>query len=101
MKILPLVLAAVTSVVLGASVAPASAAATATGPAFCSTSADHPDQQRIAKQQLFDQLQLGTKQGATIDEWNGCLKVMYTDASGHTTVALYDPDSLTLVSTLG
>ena len=35
-----------------------------------------------------------------IDEWNGCLKVQYTDNSGHVFVGLYDPDTLDLVNKL-
>ena len=53
-----------------------------------------------AKQQLSQQLQLSTKPASTIDDWNGCLKVQYTDASGHNNVALYDPDTLRLVNQL-
>jgi len=40
------------------------------------------------------------KDTPTIDDWNGCFKVQYTDANGHTVVALYDPDSLNLVNKL-
>lgn len=53
----------------------------------------------VAKQQLAQQLQLSSK-GGTIDDWNGCLKVSYTDANGHNVVQLYDPESLALVNTL-
>jgi hypothetical protein len=54
-----------------------------------------------AKQQLAQQLQLSSKGGSpTIDDWNGCLKVSYTDANGHNVVQLYDPESLALVNTL-
>ena len=53
-----------------------------------------------SKHELAQQLQLRTKSAPTIDEWNGCLKVQYTDDSGHNVVALYDPDSLSLVNKL-
>jgi len=53
-----------------------------------------------AKHQLAAQLQLRTKVDPTIDEWNGCLKVQYTDNSGHVFVGLYDPDTLDLVNKL-
>jgi hypothetical protein len=55
---------------------------------------------RDAKQQLEAQLQLDTKDTPTIDDWNGCFKVQYTDNSGHTVVGLYDPDTLNLVNKL-
>ena len=76
------------------------AQAFADGRLSCSSSANQQDI-TFAKRQLSDQLQLTTKAGSpTIDEWNGCLKVSYTDANGHNNVALYDPDSLTLVNQL-
>jgi len=53
-----------------------------------------------AEHQLAAQLQLRTKVDPTIDEWNGCLKVQYTDNSGHVFVGLYDPDTLNLVNKL-
>ena len=53
-----------------------------------------------AKHQLAAELQLKNKLSPTIDEWNGCFKVSYTDNSGHTVVGLYDPDSLSLVNKL-
>ena len=58
------------------------------------------DQTSAAKHQLAAELQLKTKLSPTIDEWNGCFKVSYTDNSGHTVVGLYDPDSLSLVNKL-
>jgi hypothetical protein len=48
---------------------------------------------------LAAQLQLSSKQGASIDQWAGCLKVT-TIEDGKSTVAFYDPDSLALVATL-
>jgi hypothetical protein len=59
-------------------------------------------QQQIsdAKRDLTAQLKLQSLSTPTIDEWNGCLKVQYTDANGHTNVALYDPDTLKLVNQL-
>ncbi len=54
-----------------------------------------------AKQQLSQMLHLDAKPGnPSIDDWNGCLKVSYTDDSGHNVVDLYDPESLTLVNEL-
>jgi len=99
---LSLIVAAATIAAIGASAAPAFAApgtTVADGPAFCNTGNDE-HQKQLAKEQLSTELQLSTKAGATIDDWNGCFKVMYTDASGHTSVTLYDPDSLRLVQTL-
>ena len=78
----------------------APAFAAPTGALSCNSGANDMDM-TSAKHQLAQQLQLRTKGGApTIDEWNGCLKVQYTDASGHNNVALYDPDSLKLVNQL-
>lgn len=82
--------------------------ASAAAPAFAAPSSDQlscnsgnsDNQMNIAKHQLAQELQLRTKQAPTIDEWNGCLKVQYTDANGHSNVALYDPDSLSLVNQL-
>jgi hypothetical protein len=84
---------------LGLSAAPVFAAqsSTASVPYCSAASADELSQ---TKQALADQLQLSTKLGSSIEEWNGCLKVMYTQ-DGHTTVAFYDPSSLALVDTLG
>ena len=65
----------------------------------CSTGNDQ-DLINQSKHELAEQLQLRTKSTPTIDDWNGCFKVQYTDNSGHTVVALYDPDSLSLVNTL-
>ena len=67
---------------------PASAAMIVSGPR-CDGSAD-----MNAKYQLADELKLSTKLGATIDDWNGCLKVSYSDASGMSHVEFYDPDSM-------
>lgn len=53
-----------------------------------------------AKRDLAVELQLSTKRASSIDEWNGCFKVQYTDDTGHTVVELYDPDSLSRVNVL-
>ena len=74
-------------------------AANSTAVLSCNTGGSE-QQTNNAKQQLSDELRLSTKLSSTIDDWNGCLKVQYTNASGHTTVALYDPDTLKLVNTL-
>ena len=65
---------------------------------LCTTGSDSTvlDQQ---KDNLATELQLSTKPGSSIDVWNGCLKVMSTEA-GKTTVAFYDPDTLQLVATI-
>ena len=44
--------------------------------------------------QLAAELRLSTKLSPTIDVWNGCLKVTYSDGSGHTVTTFYDPDTL-------
>ena len=70
-----------------------------TGILRCDTGNDQ-SQINQSKHELAQQLQLRTMQAPTIDDWNGCLKVQYTDDNGHTVVALYDPDSLSLVNKL-
>ena len=76
------------------------APAFADGRMFCNSGVDEKYMTQ-AKQQLEQQLQLGAKGGSpTIDEWNGCLKVSYTDDTGHNVVQLYDPESLVLINTL-
>lgn len=99
----------ITSLVLAAAVVAGGASLAA--PAFavppggttnvlqCSTGNDQ-ELLNQSKHELAQQLQLRTKSTPTIDDWNGCLKVQYTDSNGHTVVALYDPDSLSLVNTL-
>ncbi len=37
----------------------------------------------------------------SLEVWNGCLKAIYTDSSGHSSTAIYDPDTLQLLDTLG
>ena len=102
MKTITSLLLAATVVAGGASLAaPAFAAPPggSTGVMWCSTGNDQ-DLLNQSKHELAQQLQLRTKQAPTIDDWNGCLKVQYTDNNGHTVVALYDPDSLSLVNKL-
>jgi len=55
--------------------------------------------QREALETLSDRLQLSTKQSGTIEYWNGCLKVSYTDG-GHWVTDFYDPDSFRQLGTL-
>ncbi len=98
MKKLSYLVLAATILSVGAAAAPAFAAAP-TGALFCS-GGNSDDQLSAAKHQLAQELQLRTKSTPTIDDWNGCLKVQYTDANGHTNVALYDPDTLDLVNQL-
>lgn len=99
MKTLSLIATAALVGSLGLSVAPAFAATSSTAGNVPYCEAASPDQLSQTKQALSEQLQLSTKLGS-IDEWNGCLKVMYTQG-GHTTVAFYDPSSLKLIDTLG
>ena len=81
------------AVVLGGfSALPAVAAAPDTGSVpYCSGTASQLD----LKDGIYaNELQ---RPGATIDSlevWNGCIKVIYTNAKGNTRVAFYDPDSL-------
>ena len=70
-----------------------------TGVLTCNTGSDASDINQ-SKQQLALMLHLSNKQAPTIDDWGGCLKVQYTDNHGHDVVALYDPDSLSLVNKL-
>ena len=48
--------------------------------------------------QLADELKLSTKLGATIDDWNGCLKVSYSDAAGMSHTEFYDPNSMNRIN---
>jgi len=44
------------------------------------------------------------KQGLNIDSleiWNGCVKVIYSDNSGTASTAIYDPDTLQLLQSSG
>lgn len=102
MKTLTSLLLAATVLAGGAAIAaPAMAAPSSmgTGQLRCDTGNDQ-DLINQSKHELAQQLQLRTKSSPTIDEWNGCLKVQYTDSNGHNVVALYDPDSLSLVNKL-
>jgi hypothetical protein len=87
------------TILAGGLVGAAPAFAAPTGALNCN-SGNSDDFMNNAKHQLSRELQLSSKPASTIDEWNGCLKVQYTDASGHTNVALYDPSSLSLVNQL-
>lgn len=64
------------------------------GVPFCSTTDTTLEAQ---KDMLSSQLRLSTNPGASVDVWNGCLKVTSTD-NGKTTIAFYDPDSLRLIA---
>lgn len=92
---------ALTAMLAVGSVSAPAFAATAT-PAgnvpLCSSGGDI-DVLNQQKDSLATQLQLSTKQGSSIDVWNGCFKVM-TTVDGKTNVAFYDPDTLNLVATL-
>ncbi len=96
MKKLAYLALAATVLAGGMATAPALAAS---GTLNCNT--DNSDQNlQAAKRELAQQLQLSSKRAGTIDDWNGCLKVQYIDANGHTNTALYDPSSLQLVNQL-
>ncbi|MEO8756145.1 MAG: hypothetical protein ABI398_00125 [Devosia sp.] len=99
MKKLSYILLAATIVAGGGVAAAPAFAATSSGVLSCDAG-NSADLLSSAKHELAAQLQLRTKSTPTIDEWNGCLKVQYTDANGHTNTALYDPDSLKLVNQL-
>ena len=49
---------------------------------------------------LSTQLQLSTKPGTSIAEWNGCLQVT-TIEHGKSVMAYYDPDTLDLIAKVG
>jgi hypothetical protein len=45
-----------------------------------------------------------TVKGATLNSveiWNGCVKALYTSSDGTSSTAIYDPDTLQLLTTLG
>lgn len=86
-------------IAMGGAVTAAPAIAAPSDATFCS-GGNNQEQLSAAKHELAAQLQLRTKSTPTVEDWNGCLKVQYTDANGHTNVALYDPDSLSLVNKL-
>jgi hypothetical protein len=87
------------TILAGGLVGAAPAFAAPTGALSCN-SGNSDDFMSNAKHQLAQQLQLRTKPASSIDEWNGCLKVQFTDSDGHTNVALYDPSSLSIVNQL-
>ena len=87
------IIALASALVLGGfSALPAVAATTQPGGVpYCSGSATQLD---LKNGTYAEELQ---RPGATIDSlevWNGCIKVIYTNAQGNTRVAFYDPDSL-------
>ena len=99
-KTLSMILAATTLLTVGAAAVPAFAApAAGNASTFCSSNAGG-DTLRMDKSQLAQQLQLKTKAGASIDDWANCFKVSYVDANGHQVVALYDPDTLSVIQNL-
>jgi len=103
MKTITSILLAATVIAGGASLAAPAFAATAPGGSTGVMRCDTGNDQNLlnqSKHELAAQLQLRTKQAPTIDEWNGCLKVQYTDNNGHDVIALYDPDSLSIVNKL-
>jgi hypothetical protein len=99
MKKLSYLALAATIAVGGAMVAVPAMAAPSTNVMYCATG-NSQDLIADAKRDLAAQLKLRSQSTPTIDQWNGCLKVQYTDANGHTNVALYDPDTLKLVNQL-
>src|SRR5690349_13457651 len=48
-----------------------------------------------------DQLRANGLTIDSVDLWNGCVKVLYSDASGNSGTAFYDPDTLQLLQSSG
>ena len=65
---------------------------------FCNTGAEA-DLTR-AQQDLATDLKLATKPFHSVEVWNGCLKVVATDSTGHSTTSFYDPDTLNFIGDL-
>ena len=78
--------------------APALAATSPGTVPMCTTG----DAQRMLKNDT-DTLRLGRdgQDIASVDVWNGCIKVIYNGSGGHSTTAFYDPDTLSLVGGRG
>ena len=80
---------------LGVSALPA-AAATAIKLPYCDGGGDPTISKSIDL--LAQELQLSTKQGASVDQANNCLVVRYVE-DGHTKIAYYDPTTLNKINT--
>jgi hypothetical protein len=80
---------------------PASAAVGSLAPGQVPYCSSNTGQQEMQRGDYAAQLQ---RAGQTIDSleiWNGCVKVIYSDASGHSSTAIYDPDTLQLLKVMG
>lgn len=89
------------SILIGAA-APALAAAGSALPAgqvpYCSSTTA---QDELSRGVYQDELQRGGATLQSIEIWNGCVRASYLDSSGHASTAIYDPDTLQLLTTLG
>lgn len=65
---------------------------------YCSSTTG---QKELAQGEYEGQLAMAGQTISSIDIWNGCVKVIYSDASGHSSTAIYDPDTLQLLKTMG
>ena len=86
---------------LAAAAAPASAAVGSLPPGqvpYCSSTTAQDEMQRG---DYAAQLQRPGQNIASLEIWNGCVKVIYSDASGHSSTAFYDPDTLQLLKVMG
>jgi hypothetical protein len=86
---------------LGAGIAPAAAATGSLAPGqvpYCSSTTGQGEMQHG---DYADQLQRPGQTIASLEIWNGCVKVIYSDASGHSSTAIYDPDTLQLLKSMG
>ncbi|MEO6178953.1 MAG: hypothetical protein ABIP15_04205 [Devosia sp.] len=94
------IIAITAALALSGAAVPAFAATGAGAVPYCSSgtpSSDNTDSTLDTQlQTLATQLGVGDQQ---IDYWNGCLQVISTDKSGHTSMTFYDPDTLKLIAT--
>lgn len=75
---------------------PAAAATTPVAVPYCDNGGDPSVSKSIDL--LSQELQLSTKQGASIDQSNNCLVVRYVEG-GHTKIVYYDPSTLARINT--
>ena len=97
-----IIVAGLTAVLgLAAVAGPASAATGSLAPGqvpYCSSTTGQVEMQRG---DYADQLQKAGQTISSLEIWNGCVKVIYSDASGHSSTAIYDPDTLQLLKVMG
>jgi hypothetical protein len=65
---------------------------------YCSSTTGQEEMQRG---DYAGQLQRPGQTIASLEIWNGCVKVIYSDATGHSSTAIYDPDTLQLLKSMG